>query len=82
MAQLDPIVVLVPFLLVRAPRGVTIDHVAKGADKDYENEDQEDEWRHAFILYLLMCVAHIYVLHLTAMQWLSSKHYIPSACCS
>jgi len=47
-------VVLVPFLLVRAPRSITIDHVAKSAGKDYENEDQEDEWRHTVILYLLV----------------------------
>ncbi len=46
--------VLVPFLLVRAPRGITIDHVAKSAGKDYEDEYQEDEWRHTVILYLLM----------------------------
>lgn len=42
---------------MRAPRGITIDHVAKSAGKDHEYEDQEDEWRHTFILYLLVYVS-------------------------
>jgi hypothetical protein len=52
--RLDSIVVLVPFLFMRAPRGITIDHVSKCAGKDHEYEDQEDEWRHTVILYLLV----------------------------
>jgi len=39
----DAIMVLVAFLFPRSLLGVTIDHIAKGARKDHEDEDQEDE---------------------------------------
>jgi hypothetical protein len=37
--RLDSIVVLVPFLFMRAPRGITINLVSKCAGKDHEYED-------------------------------------------
>ena len=40
---LDSIMVLVPFLFSRSPLGIPIDHVAKSACKDHEDEEQEDE---------------------------------------
>jgi len=43
--------VLIPFLFPRSLLGVTIDHIAKGAPKDHEDEDQEDERLHNDILY-------------------------------
>ena len=49
--------VLVPFLFMRTSGGFTIDHVSKCAGKDHEYEDQEDEWWHIVILYLLMYVS-------------------------
>jgi hypothetical protein len=39
---------------MRSPRGVTIDHVAKSAGEYQEDENQEDEWWHTGILYLLV----------------------------
>jgi len=46
----DAIMVLVAFLFPRSLLGVTIDHIAKGARKDHEDEDQEDERLHNDIL--------------------------------
>ena len=48
---LDPVMVLVPFLFSRSPLGILIDHVAKSARKDHEDEEQEDKWWHDAILY-------------------------------
>jgi hypothetical protein len=50
----DPVVVLVAFLFVRAPGGVTVDHVAESAGEDHEDEDQEDEWWHRVIPFLIL----------------------------
>src|SRR5438105_11799327 len=47
----DAIMVLVAFLFPRSLLRVTIDHIAKGACKDNEDEDQEDERLHNHILY-------------------------------
>jgi len=46
----EPIIILVPFLFPRSPLYITIDHEAKSAGEDYEDEDQEYErWHHHFL---------------------------------
>ena len=60
--------VLVAFLFPRSPLGVTIDHIAKGARKDHEDEDQEDERLHNDILYC--CTAGTHFTQKTNMPFL------------